>query len=717
MKLDIKLEHCYGIGSLEHKLDLTENKSSIIYAANGIMKTSLAKTFFDYSVNQITADRINPNKITLRKINVDEQPLSASKLFVIKPYDDSFESESISALLVNKELKYQYESITKSIIEKKNDFINHVSKISDIKKDDVEDIIHQLQGIIGTSIFDTLLSFRDLVEMVNIPNKENFATVNYLIIFHDKVQKILQDDSFKKDISEYIDSYNNLINNSHFFKNTFAPYNADSVAKNLKDNGYFDAEHSINIIINNKKIEIKDIDSLTTAIKEEKDSILSDIKLVSIFEKLEIALNKNNETRKFRDYIKGNKFIIPALSNLDSLKRTLFVSYFIKNKDIYLGLMDEYKNSREQINEVIRTANQEKTQWQKVINIFNNRFFVPFTLKISNQDGVMLKGEVPYIEFKYANRDISRKDLVDILSTGEKRALYLLNIIFEIEARKHSSQETLFIADDIAESFDYKNKYAIVQYIKELTETANFYTILLTHNFDFFRTVQNRVQIHRNNCFQAVKSDNGNIQLTKMKYIGNPTKYWAESLGKNKRYLIPLIPFARNIIEYTNGEDNIDYKILTSLLHFKKDTLNITVHTLLTILKNVFNIIDKGLSTDIDEQSVVEFIFNTSETIITKNLIELDDKIILSIAIRLHSEKYLINTLEVTDDFSKNQFFELHSRYSNFINKNNGNMEILDNVLMMTPETIHVNSFMYEPIIDLSPDHLVKLYNEVKNLT
>jgi hypothetical protein len=34
----------------------------------------------------------------------------------------------------------------------------------------------------------------------------------------------------------------------------------------------------------------------------------------------------------------------------------------------------------------------------------------------------------------------------------------------------------------------------------------------------------------------------------------------------------------------------------------------------------------------------------------------------------------------------------------------------------MTPENIHVNSFMYEPIIDMSGSHLRKLFIEVESL-
>jgi hypothetical protein len=48
--------------------------------------------------------------------------------------------------------------------------------------------------------------------------------------------------------------------------------------------------------------------------------------------------------------------------------------------------------------------------------------------------------------------------------------LYILNIIFEVKARIKANQETIFIVDDIADSFDYKNKYAIIEYLKEILE-------------------------------------------------------------------------------------------------------------------------------------------------------------------------------------------------------------------------------------------------------
>jgi hypothetical protein len=43
--------------------------------------------------------------------------------------------------------------------------------------------------------------------------------------------------------------------------------------------------------------------------------------------------------------------------------------------------------------------------------------------------------------------------------------------------------------------------------------------------------------------------------------------------------------------------------------------------------------------------------------------------------------------------------------------------ELVKRVVLMTPENIHLNWFMYEPILDMSDDHLRALYQDVCNLS
>ena len=106
------------------------------------------------------------------------------------------------------------------------------------------------------------------------------------------------------------------------------------------------------------------------------------------------------------------------------------------------------------------------------------------------------------------NAPVEKAALMEVLSTGEKKALYVLNIIFEVEARKKAKQETVFVVDDIADSFDYKNKYAIIQYLKDIAEEPHFNQIILTHNFDFFRTINSRF-VSYSHCLMAFKSSTG----------------------------------------------------------------------------------------------------------------------------------------------------------------------------------------------------------------
>ena len=122
-----------------------------------------------------------------------------------------------------------------------------------------------------------------------------------------------------------------------------------------------------------------------------------------------------------------------------------------------------------------------------------------------------MKENAPTIRFKYSESgtymDVDKTTLLKVLSNGEKRALYILNLIFEIEALIKLNKDVLLIVDDIADSFDYKNKYAIIEYLNDILKSGIFRMIILTHNFDFYRTVVNRLGISRKNSFMVYKND------------------------------------------------------------------------------------------------------------------------------------------------------------------------------------------------------------------
>ena len=324
--------------------------------------------------------------------------------------------------------------------------------------------------------------------------------------------------------------------------------------------------------------------------------------------------------------------------------------------------------------------------------------------------------DAPIIAFKCVEgekcRRIEEQELMDALSTGEQRAYYILHLIFEIQARNKTKSQTLLILDDIADSFDYKNKYAIIEYLKDIQELNDFFLIILTHNFDFFRTVQNRLQIKQKQCLMGYRTDTG-IQLIPAPNK-NPFIQWKQNLNENNIMLIASIPMVRNLIEYGIGkENNADYNKLTALLHQMKNTDKITMKEIAIIYNKYL-----GAKLKSSETKIKPLILKQADACLGKSDSgNLENKVVLSMAIRLTAEHAMIDKIDeptLIKKINTNQTIALYKIYKEKFKKDHENIELLERVVLMTPEIIHLNSFMYEPIIDLSDDHLKKLYKEIK---
>lgn len=721
-KVLVDITNCYGINSLQHEFDFTEKKSThIIYAPNGVMKTSFANVFNDYSQGKKSLDLIFPSRTSsLRISDASGQDLPKESIFVIRPLENNYRSDKISTLLVNNELKKKYAEIHEKIDVEKENLLKELKKLSGIKNGIEEEIISSFNG-------ENLLAvLEQLSEKVLDATICPYNNITYRKIFDEKVIAFLETGNFKIQIQKYIEKYNELISNSPILKKDFNHYHAATVHKILNENGFFKAEHTVNLKINEEKKEIKDEKELLLLINQEKEKIFTDDTLKKIFEEIDKKIS-NAQLREFREYLFENKEILSELADLDQFRRKLWLSYLKSNVLLYQLLMEEFRRGKIEIKKILDKARTEKTAWEEVIEIFNRRFYVPYALKVRNKEDTVLKDEAPSIEYCYKDSEDSAEDvngdlLFKVLSQGEKRALYLLNIIFEIESRKKLGISTLYIIDDIADSFDYKNKYAIIEYLKEISDSTNFYSIILTHNFDFFRTVQDRVMAgsrYSNSHMAIKKKDKINLVAMKYKYISNPFKEWKDKLNNDSAKLLASITFARNIAEHIG--DNDVFNKLTSVLHIKSISRSLTIKDIEDIYKNLF----KDLSTlylDNHDKRIIDLIFEIAEEIVHSEeeiALNLENKIVLSIAIRLNSEIYMIN--KIRDDafvagINKNQTAVLYKKYKEKFPADIKSIEILDRVNLMTPENIHLNSFMYEPILDISEFHLKDIYKELIDL-
>ena len=217
----------------------------------------------------------------------------------------------------------------------------------------------------------------------------------------------------------------------------------------------------------------------------------------------------------------------------------------------------------------------------------------------------------------------------------------------------------------------------------------------------------------------ATKNDNREITLSQGRYRKDVFSNFKQHIT-NPKIFITIIPFLRNIIEYTEDSACASYALLTSCLHIKTDTSAISCTDILTLIHNNFQS-TANQNIAFGAKPIKDLIYETADSIENENPINeilLENKITLSIAIRLKAEEYMFAKIpnSATLVITSNQTSELLKHYKQIYNDQTI-ISALERVNLMTPENIHVNAFMYEPLIDISVLHLVDLYKKVKTLT
>lgn len=724
IQLQIRLVNCYGIQSLNHEFNFgigsnpakPKAKAYAIYAPNGLMKSSFAKTFDALSKGEAPEEE-RYNRPSTYVVESDGVTIPREAIYVLKAeIDIRSDSPAITDILVNPENKAKYDDLLVSLDKLKNKLNNSLQKASKIKKGDIEKTI---LNDWGETDFPTCLS-----KVKTTVIEDDLSPYEYATIFDPKVAEVLKSNEFITKASEFNERYQELFDRAGtiYQKGVFNPAKAETSFSTLDKQGFFAGGHRIHLRGETASIDKAELDK---KLQEIHASIDGDDSL----KKLRTSLAKNAQTQGLTDLIErlSPSEVDLFLEKLKPENRMQFRkelwAYYVQNSTDATVYLDSYAASKDEIESIEAAAAQAAPRWVETVRLFNDRFVdMPFTLSVANQTQAALGKENARLKFTCKDGadtvEWSRAE-IKTLSQGEKRALYLLNFIFEVEARKLANQETLFIIDDVADSFDYKNKHAIVQYLEDLSKTESFYQIILTHNFDFFRTLCFAF-VPYERCLMANRESNS-ISLAKAEGVKNYfIGKWKNNVADNDHILCATIPFTRNLIEYTKGEQDGDYLKLTSLLHWKDDTDQITVGNYLDIYNRLFGTAHDTSNT----QTVKSLLFSKAEEICARNIhdgLNLEDKVLLSMAIRLQAEILCTNKLRTLKNDanywcqSNNQFGSLMKEFVSLA-PSAPEMRTLEKVSVTVSSNIHLNSFMYEPILDLTIEHLVNLYREVRDL-
>lgn len=560
----------------------------------------------------------------------------------------------------------------------------------------------------------------------------DFSEIKYSDIFDNTTLGYIKKKGFQENIEEFCKTSNEIYERHGFLKKgIFSLSELKNVEKSLKDNGFFVNDNLVKLF---GEEEIRTTEDFSDVVK----GIEQEIKQSKAFTDIEKDL-KTAKGGVLRRVIENNPDVVQYLkeSKLKDLRRQLWLSY-MKDNTTFSNLKDKWNSLRHEIGGI----DPEKTRWGEALRIFEERFTVPYKMKIANGTSAIMGENIPQVEFVFTRdgrqQTISRGELEikDTLSQGEKRSLYLLNVIFDIEKMKEdlagTDKEVLLVVDDIADSFDYKNKYAIVEYLYEMANCKNFKLIILSHNFDFYRTVASRLSLPRHARLHA-EMDNGEVVLREEHYQNNPIDHWKGNMTLT--HVIALIPAVRNLIEYTKGKDDADYGELTKLLHNKEETSDITFQSLKDIYgRNLGRSDFININTD---TPIVDAIYTEAERITIENSL-LEYKIILAIAIRHKAEEYMKRKLKEysgqiswgsggSESGSSQEFLDQLEAQKNQTRSlsdafkqtrcSSDTARVIDEVNIMTPENIHLNAFMYEPLVDMDINELINLYQRVKKIS
>ena len=246
--LDIKLENCYGIQKLDALLTfkgsakVPAGSAFSVYAPNGFMKTSLARTFLDVQEGRDSQDLIFPERPTSRLItSAPATPITPESLFVIKPYVERYAGAGTSTLLVNPTLRHEYEEAVRNIDSTQESLLKTLKEISGWpgKTSPASEIKDVFQF---KNPYDF---FADLAD--SLDGDTRLSDLAYAEIFNDKTIAAFMSGSLHELLLEYLSKYLVLVEKSPLLSKKFNHSGAFVVSTLLQGLGFFDAYHALYI--------------------------------------------------------------------------------------------------------------------------------------------------------------------------------------------------------------------------------------------------------------------------------------------------------------------------------------------------------------------------------------------------------------------------------------------------------------------------------------
>lgn len=747
--IQIEIKNGYGIVDFNHDFVYEDGKNGSychfygLYAQNGTMKSSFAKTLFNYSKGIAVSDEIYqiPGSCVVSGIeqeNVLSYPSYDGRVCL---------SENATYLVANQEAKDVYAEASKDVIKAFDKLKSKVSVVTKTKDDDSETVIEDYYRRFVSKEQADSVTLPAVIALLkaNLPEikqgKAQFCDISLRVFNSANFRNFITKERYRGVFDRLVKAYDAMCASPTYYREGFDSSSAHTLIKALEKSKYFNAKHEVVLRdsedkrtknINNKeemesylKTDFDRIVEADPGIKKPLDQLIADF-----------SVGTNGEARRIIED-KSRRDILLFMGDEDRFYKNMWFGYLSGCVEEIENLLKVNDESKSKIEEALKKADAADTEWQDVKDVFNDRFSsLPYRIDIANKKDAIVEDLIsPIFEFKFRNPrnpSMPYKERPDnsgqlsvlgrVLSNGERKALYLLNIIFDVKKKLKDGVDTLLVLDDVMESFDYRNKYAFFEYLQELaSQNSHLYIISLTHNFDFFRLVYEKLYPKNEKQFRLVISDENNNLSAEEMFDPRVFGKYKKDAATDKSAWVTMIPFARNIVEFQHGKSHDDYKELTKALH----TINndVTIEDIQQYLQSIISVADTPFNRSL---SIYEAIIMHAKEVAaaTSDGFSLKDNLVLAIGTRLCIERYIISKISEEDyrnAVSKERDLtrKLLILYSNNCSDPNKQtyLKMFNKAAAIVDGTIHINSFMYEPLVDVGTWEMKKMFNEIYDKT
>lgn len=304
------------------------------------------------------------------------------------------------------------------------------------------------------------------------------------------------------------------------------------------------------------------------------------------------------------------------------------------------------------------------------------------------------------------------------LSSGEQN---FISLTFELLKAKNSNKEIIVIDDPIS-SFDsiFKNKltYAIVKFLSEKN------VVILTHNIDLLRLLE----FQNNNSFGLFLYNNFEGQENGFIKISDKEKEIMISIPKllefirsdqidnkirdEKMFVLSLIPFVRGYSNFIN--DNLTKGKLTKLMHgYNSDKINLT-----DIYNSIFN---KSITAqyELTVSDILTVDINNIPEIIDANDYPLFNRVLLNnfiyLFLRLKTEKVLVDKYAIDTRRHGQLSSIIHAAFNSDSDEDKKARVFFYSKKTLLNEFNHFDGNMniFQPAVDISEEILNKEKEEI----